>query len=89
MTDPYARELVQSLINLLYQCDWPDGEKFYAKIEQARDYLKNTELREQISEEENDKRFRKCMNIIKNLKPGELTEFMGEDFMEKFRRVSQ
>jgi len=89
MTDPYARKLIQSLLNLLYQCDWPDGEKFYIKIEQVRDYLKNTEPREQISEEENDERFRECMNIIKNLKPGELTELMGEDFMEEFRRVSQ
>ena len=89
MTNPYARELIQSLLNLLYQCDWPDGEKFYTRIEQACDYLKNTEPREQISEEENDKRFRECMNIIKKLKPGELTELMGEDFMEEFRRVSQ
>jgi hypothetical protein len=89
MTDPYARELIQSLLNLLYQCDWPEGEKFYTKIVQAHDYLKITEPQEQISEEENDKRFRECVDIINNLKPGEIEELMGPEFMEEFRRVSQ
>ena len=89
MTDPYARELIQSLLNLLYQCDWPDGEKFYTKIEQAHDYLKSTEPREQISEEENEVRFKECLKAINNLKSGEITELMGEAFMEEFRRASQ
>ena len=89
MTDPYARELIQSLLNLLYQCDWPEGEKFYIKIVQAHDYLKSTEPQEQISEEENDRRFRECMDIINNLEPGEIQVLMGPEFMEEFRRVSQ
>lgn len=37
---------------------------------------------------ENDMRFKKCMEIINKLKPGELTELMGEKFMEEFKRVS-
>jgi hypothetical protein len=44
---------------------------------------------EQISEEENDRRFKECMEAINNLKPGDITELMGEAFMEEFRRVSQ
>jgi hypothetical protein len=45
--------------------------------------------KEEISEEENDRRFKECMKVIENLKPGELTELMGEEFMEEFKRVSQ
>jgi hypothetical protein len=44
---------------------------------------------EQISEEENERRLWECLGWLDNLKPGELTELMGEDFMEEFRRVSQ
>ena len=44
---------------------------------------------EQISEEENERRFKECMNWINNLKPGEIREIMGREFMEEFRRVSQ
>ena len=44
---------------------------------------------EQISEEENERRFKECMRWINNLKPGEIREIMGREFMEEFRRVSQ
>ena len=44
---------------------------------------------EQISEEENEVRFKACLKAINDLKPGEITELMGEAFMEEFRRVSQ
>jgi hypothetical protein len=44
---------------------------------------------DEVNEEENDRRFKECMETIDNLKPGELTELMGTDFMEEFRRVSQ
>ena len=44
---------------------------------------------EQISEEENEVRFKECLKAINNLKPGDITELMGEAFMEEFRRVSQ
>ena len=44
---------------------------------------------EQISEEENEQRFKECMRWINNLKPGEIREIMGREFMEEFRRVSQ
>ena len=42
-----------------------------------------------VSEEVNDVRFKECLNAINNLKPGDITELMGEAFMEEFRRVSQ
>jgi hypothetical protein len=44
---------------------------------------------EQISEEENEVRFKECLKAINNLKQGEITELMGEAFMEEFRRISQ
>jgi hypothetical protein len=44
---------------------------------------------EQISEEENEVRLKECLKAINNLKPGDITELMGEAFMEEFRRVSQ
>lgn len=44
---------------------------------------------EQISEEENERRFKECMELISNLKPGKIKELMGPEFMEEFRRVSQ
>jgi hypothetical protein len=44
---------------------------------------------EQISEEENEVRFKECLKAIDNLKPGDITELMGEAFMEEFRGVSQ
>ena len=44
---------------------------------------------EQISEEENERRFKECLELINNLKPGEIEEVMGPEFMEEFRRVSQ
>ena len=51
--------------------------------------LKIFSEQEQVSEEENERRLRECLGWLGNLKPGELTELMGEDFMEEFRRVSQ
>jgi hypothetical protein len=44
---------------------------------------------EQISEEENEVRFKECLKAINNLKSGDITELMGEAFMEEFRRVSK
>jgi hypothetical protein len=44
---------------------------------------------EQVSEEENDRRFKECMKWINNLKRGEIEALMGPEFMEEFRRVSQ
>jgi hypothetical protein len=40
------------------------------------------------SEDENDMRFKECMETINNLKPSELEQLMGEGFMEEFKRVS-
>jgi hypothetical protein len=38
--------------------------------------------------DKNDVRFKKCMEIINSLKPGDLTELMGEKFMEEFKRIA-
>jgi len=46
-------------------------------------------IEEELSEEENEVRFKECLRVIDNLKSGEITELMGEAFMEEFRRVSQ
>ena len=35
MTYDYKR-LCNKLLSYLYQCDWPDGERFYALTERAR-----------------------------------------------------
>jgi hypothetical protein len=40
------------------------------------------------TKDENDLRFKECMETINNLKPGELEQLMGEGFMEEFKRVS-
>jgi len=44
---------------------------------------------DQISEEENERRFRETMKFINDLKPGDIEKMMGPEFMEEFRRVSQ
>ncbi len=44
---------------------------------------------EEISEEENERRFKECMGWINNLKPGDIEVLMGPEFMEEFRRVSR
>ena len=44
---------------------------------------------EQISEEENERRFRTGMEFLNAMKPGYIEEMMGPEFMEEFRRVSQ
>ena len=43
----------------------------------------------QISEEENERRFNKCMELIDNLEPGKIEQMMGPEFMEKFWKLSQ
>lgn len=35
MTYDYKR-LCNELLSYLYQCDWPDGERFYALVERTR-----------------------------------------------------
>jgi hypothetical protein len=44
---------------------------------------------DQISEEENERRFIKCMEFIDSMKPGDIEKMMGSEFLEEFRRVSQ
>lgn len=41
------------------------------------------------TKDENDMRFKECMETINNLKSGELKQLVGEEFMEEFKRVSQ
>jgi hypothetical protein len=57
-------------------------------IDDAREFLKNTEPPEQISEEENDRRLKSCLESIRNLTHKDVVDLMGEDFLKEFRRVS-
>mgnify|MGYP000889466952 CR=1 FL=1 len=58
-------------------------------IDEAREFIKVTEPPEQISEEEDERRFKACMEQIRSLTRESLVELMGEEFLEEFRRVSQ
>jgi hypothetical protein len=44
--------------------------------------------RGQITEEENERRFKECMKLINNLQPGDIEKLMGKEFMEEFKRVA-
>ena len=37
------KQLCGELLNHLYQCDWPDGERFYVLVERTRDALAEPE----------------------------------------------
>jgi len=50
--------------------------------------LNEEDQKEQISEEENLRRFEEVMKWINNFQPGELTKLMGKEFMEEFKRIS-
>jgi hypothetical protein len=39
-----------------------------------------------ITEEENDRRFKVCLELIRNLTYPKLVELMGEDWLENYRR---
>ena len=42
-----------------------------------------------ITPEENDRRFRECLQLIRNVTHEQLVAVMGEDFLEEFRRATQ
>ena len=63
--------------------EYPIGRELFEKTYRMLDDS------DTISEEENGVRFKACIEAINNLKPGEITELMGEAFMEEFKRVSQ
>jgi hypothetical protein len=44
---------------------------------------------DEITSEENERRFRECLRLINNVTHEQLVELMGKDFLEEFRRVSQ
>ena len=66
-----------------------DCHDLQLSLQDDRRTLKVFLKQEQISEEENEVRFKDCLRAINNLKPGDITELMGEAFMEEFRRASQ
>ena len=88
MSDLFTRDLIEDLVKTLYQCDWPNPSKIYATIKRAQDYLRGTEFEEQITEKENERRFKECIKLINNLQPGEIEKLMGKEFMEEFKRIS-
>ncbi len=88
MTDT-ARNLIRRLSDALDDAVVVQLDDVVLLLDEARAYLEETEPQEQISKEENEVRFKECLKAINNLKPGDITELMGEAFMEEFRRVSQ
>ena len=88
MSDSFTRDLIEDLVKILYQCDWPNLSKIYATIKRAQDYLRDTKPEEQITEAENERRFKKCIELIDSLQPGDLENLMGKEFMEEFKRVA-
>ena len=44
---------------------------------------------EEITPEENERRFRECLRLINNVTREQLMELMGEDFLEEYRRVAR
>jgi len=44
--------------------------------------------KEQITEEENERRFKECIKLINNLQPGDIENLMGKEFIEEFKRVA-
>jgi hypothetical protein len=65
-----------------------DFEEF-EEVVKAVKTLRNQPKQGRIPEEENDRRFKECMRMINNLKPGEIEDLMGAEFMEEFRGVSR
>ena len=43
---------------------------------------------DEISDEENERRFRESLKIIENLTHEELVELMGEEFLEEFKKIA-
>jgi hypothetical protein len=92
MTDSnYALDLIKKLADTVEEyCVIHEGlDHLGPLVAEARAYLKSFGPPYQISEEENEVRFKECLRAINNLKPGDITELMGEAFMEEFRRVSK
>jgi hypothetical protein len=46
-------------------------------------------MSDEITPEENERRFRESLRLINNVTREQLVELLGEDFLEEFRRVSQ
>lgn len=44
---------------------------------------------EELTPEENERRFRESLRLINNVTREQLVELMGEDFLEKYRRIAQ
>jgi len=92
MTDETANDLIKRLTDELETWvafgELEDIERAHNLIDEAYAYLANG-AEPQISEEENERRFKECLHIIRNTTHGELVELMGEEFLEEFRRVSQ
>lgn len=42
-----------------------------------------------ITEEENERRFRESLRLIENVTREQLVELMGEKWLEEYRRVAQ
>jgi hypothetical protein len=41
-----------------------------------------------LNEEENDRRFRESLELIRNVTREQLVDLMGEEFLEEYKRVA-
>ncbi len=48
-----------------------------------------TSMAEEITPEENERRFRESLRLINSVTHEQLVELMGEEFLEEYRRVAQ
>ena len=46
-------------------------------------------MAEEITPEENERRFRESLRLINSVTHEQLVELMGEEFLEEYRRVAQ
>jgi hypothetical protein len=46
-------------------------------------------LPDEITPEENERRFRECLRLINSITHEQLVELMGEEFLEEYRRIAQ
>lgn len=46
-------------------------------------------MAEEITSEENERRFRECLRLINSVTHEQLVELMDEEFLEEYRRIAQ
>jgi hypothetical protein len=96
-----SREELQRFVDHLQEVAdeaWPDPD-LCADIAETLERLQDINpeqvvfgpsmLNTDITEEENERRFKEALQLIENVTHEQLVELMGEEFFEEFRRVSR